>query len=119
MIGSLDGDTVLQAGQQYQQEASTVSSPRGHTLIAGQSVTITAGEQPYTEGYQRRDKRSGLTVAVNVPIVDAVRAIQHAAESIGEVVIVARKRWRQRMRLGASMKRGGSSHGSACGNGRR
>ncbi|QPT40986.1 Possible hemagglutinin (DUF638) [Oligella ureolytica] len=65
LVGSLAGDTVIEAGRQYSQEASTVSSPEGHVLITGQALEITAGEQPYSEHYRRVDKQSGLTVAMS------------------------------------------------------
>ncbi|SUA94398.1 Filamentous hemagglutinin [Oligella urethralis] len=101
LVGSLAGDTVIQAGRRYRQEASTVSAPQGDVLITGQAVTITAGEQPYSEYYRRTDKQSGLTVAASVPVVDAAKNIQHAIESIGEsknhrtqAMAVANSAWR-------------------------
>ncbi|WP_311515425.1 two-partner secretion domain-containing protein, partial [Oligella urethralis] len=84
LVGSLAGDTVIEAGRQYSQEASTVSSPEGHVLITGQVLEIAAGKEGYSEHYRRVDKQSGLTVAVNVPVVEALRKVAHAVESIGE-----------------------------------
>lgn len=83
MMGSLKGDTVLLAGDRYQQTGSRVSGPEGNVLILGKNVTIAAGENTASRQHTQMLKQKGLTVALNVPVV--VQVVQSLASSIKSV----------------------------------
>ncbi|MCT4706081.1 hemagglutinin repeat-containing protein [Enterobacteriaceae bacterium H16N7] len=82
MVGSLQGDTLLMAGNDYRQAGSTVSSPSGNVLIQGKNVTIEAAQNTTDSQYKHSFEQKGLTVAVNVP---ALQAVQNAIGAIRQV----------------------------------
>lgn len=84
MVGSLQGDTVLLAGNDYRQTGSTVASPEGNVGIQGKNVTIEADENTYASQYKRTVEQKGFTLAVNVPVVQAVRGAIQSTENVGK-----------------------------------
>ena len=78
-VGSLNGDTYISVGKQYTQHGSTVSSLQGNNYISAQNIDVTAAENSYTNDHVQTMKQKGLTVAVNVPVVNMVQnAVQMA-----------------------------------------
>ncbi|WP_437431665.1 two-partner secretion domain-containing protein [Yokenella regensburgei] len=84
MVGSLQGDTVLLAGNDYRQTGSTVASPEGNVGIQGKNVTIEADENTYASQYKRTLEQKGFTLAVNVPVVQAVRGAIQSTQNVGK-----------------------------------
>ncbi|EGM0865561.1 hemagglutinin repeat-containing protein [Salmonella enterica] len=84
LVGSLKGDTVLLAGQHYQQTGSTVSSPAGNVVIRGKSVTVEAGENSNASHYAHTLEQKGFTLAVNVPVVQAVQGAAKTVQRVGK-----------------------------------
>ena len=86
-VGSLQGNTVITAGEKYNQVASTVNSPVGDVSIKAKSVDIVAGynlEDTTTTSIQ---KQSGFTVALSTPVTDAImaaKAVYDGAQDIGK-----------------------------------
>ena len=92
-VGSLGGKVNIVAGNHYQQTGSSVTSGlsvdgqfvAGDAVnIVAKSVDITAGQNTYATDTVHQTKQSGLTVAVNVPVVNAVMAVADAAKTIGQ-----------------------------------
>ncbi len=83
-VGSLTGDTVISAAQNYRQTGSTVSSPEGDVLIRARNIDIEAAQDTYATDYQHTFEQKGLTVAVNVPVVQAVQSAVAAAKTVGK-----------------------------------
>lgn len=83
-VGSLQGNTVLQAGNNYTQQGSTVTAVEGDVLIKAKEVNIIAAEDTYNSDYRYTRKQSGLTVAVNVPVVNAAQSVVDAAKTVGK-----------------------------------
>ena len=92
-VGSLDGKVNIVAGNHYQQTGSSVTSGQSvdGQFVAGdavnivaKSVDITAGQNTYATDTVHQTKQSGLTVAVNVPVVNAVMAAADAAKTVGQ-----------------------------------
>ena len=93
-FGSLNGNVNLSAGNHYQQTGSNVTA--GHADATGQFVSagdinitakdvdIVAGQDTYATDTVTKSKQSGLTVAVNVPIVNAVMAVADTAQTVGQ-----------------------------------
>ena len=91
---SLNGNVNLSAGNHYQQTGSNVTA--GHADATGQFVSagdvnitakdvdIVAGQDTYATDTVTKSKQSGLTVAVNVPIVNAVMAVADTAQTVGQ-----------------------------------
>lgn len=84
MVGSLQGDTVLMAGNDYRQTGSTVSSPNGSVGIQGKNITIEAAENTYASQYKRTVEQKGFTLAVNVPVVSALQSVINATQNVGQ-----------------------------------
>ncbi|WP_066078902.1 two-partner secretion domain-containing protein, partial [Bergeriella denitrificans] len=83
-VGSLSGDTLIQAGGDYRQTGSTVSSPKGNVLIHARNIDIEAAQDTYATDYKHTIEQKGLTVAVNVPVVQAVQGAVAAAKTVGK-----------------------------------
>lgn len=93
-VGSLNGNVNLSADNHYQQTGSNVTA--GHADATGQfvsagdinitakNVDIVAGQDTYATDTVTKSKQSGLTVAVNVPIVNAVMAVTDSAQTVGQ-----------------------------------
>ena len=93
-FGSLNGNVNLGAGNHYQQTGSNVTA--GHADATGQFVSagdvnitakdvdIVAGQDTYATDTVTKSKQSGLTVAVSVPIVNAVMAVADTAQTVGQ-----------------------------------
>lgn len=84
MVGSLRGDTVLIAGNDYRQTGSSVSSPNGNVAIQGKNVTIEAAQNTYASQYKRTVEQKGFTLAVNVPVVQALQSVIASTEKVGQ-----------------------------------
>ena len=84
MVGSLKGDTALLAGQHYQQTGSTVSSPAGNVVIRGKSVAVEAGKNLNASQYAHTLEQKGFTLAVNVPVVQAVQGAAQTVQRVGK-----------------------------------
>lgn len=82
-VGSLKGDTFI-TGKQYEQTGSSVYSPEGDTVIQAQSLNIRAAENRYTNQNVHTEEKKGLTLAVNVPIVQAVQSLAATAKTVGQ-----------------------------------
>ncbi|WP_370389330.1 hemagglutinin repeat-containing protein [Snodgrassella alvi] len=83
-VGSLNGDTTIVAGNHYTQTGSSVSSPQGNVNIIAKQIDINAAEDQYSRDNIHTFEKSGLTVAVNVPIVNAIQTASTAVNRIGE-----------------------------------
>lgn len=74
-VGSLKGDTTIVVGKHYEQIGSTVSSPEGNNTIHAQSIDIRAAQNRRQNDHIHIQEQKGLTVALNVPIVQAAPSI--------------------------------------------
>ena len=84
MVGSLQGDTVLLAGNDYRQTGSSVASPNGNVVIQGKNVTIDAAQNTYASQYKRTVEQKGFTLAVNVPVVQALQSVLDTVQDVGK-----------------------------------
>ncbi|KKW69382.1 hemagglutinin, partial [Lampropedia cohaerens] len=85
MVGSVSGDTYIQAGRRYQQTGSTVSSPQGDVNIRAQQVAIEAAQDGHSHDYHYKFEQKGLTVAVNAPVINAMQAAASAVKSVEKI----------------------------------
>ncbi|PIT20303.1 hemagglutinin repeat-containing protein, partial [Snodgrassella communis] len=83
-IGSLNGNTNIIAGNHYSQTGSSVSSPRGDINIIAKQIDISAAEDQHKRDNIHTFEKSGLTVAVNVPIVSAIQDAHTAIKRVGK-----------------------------------
>jgi filamentous hemagglutinin len=65
VVGSLQGNTIMTAGEKYNQVASTVNSPVGDVSIQAKSVDIVAGYNTEDTTITSIQKQSGFTVALS------------------------------------------------------
>ncbi len=84
IIGSLNGDTVTVAGNRYRQTGSTVSSPEGRNTVTAKSIDVEFANNRYATDYAHTQEQKGLTVALNVPVVQAVQNFIQAAQNVGK-----------------------------------
>ncbi|PIT46040.1 hypothetical protein BHC51_07285 [Snodgrassella alvi] len=83
-IGSLSGDTNIIAGNRYSQTGSSVSSPKGDINIIGKQIDISAAQDQHQRDNIHTFEKSGLTVAVNVPVVNAIQSANTAIKRVGK-----------------------------------
>ncbi|MCW9733586.1 hemagglutinin repeat-containing protein [Avibacterium sp. 20-15] len=86
-VGSLKGNTTLLAQEHYRQQGSTVSSLEGDVNIGSKKVDILATDDKYDSHYKHTMEQKGFTIAVNIPVVQAVQnaiAVAEQAKQIGE-----------------------------------
>ncbi|WP_239365334.1 hemagglutinin repeat-containing protein [Snodgrassella communis] len=83
-IGSLSGNTNIIAGNHYSQTGSSVSSPKGDINIIAKQIDISAAEDQHKRDNIHTFEKSGLTVAVNVPIVSAIQDANTAIKRVGK-----------------------------------
>ncbi|MCZ2266800.1 hemagglutinin repeat-containing protein [Neisseria meningitidis] len=84
IIGSLNGDTVTVAGNRYRQTGSTVSSPEGRNTVTAKSIDVEFANNRYATDYAHTQEQKGLTVALNVPVVQAAQNFIQAAQNVGK-----------------------------------
>ena len=84
IIGSLHGDTVTVAGNRYRQTGSTVSSPDGRNTVTAKSIDVESANNRYATDYVHTREQKGLTVALNVPVVQAAQNFVQAAQNVGK-----------------------------------
>ncbi|MFA9500271.1 hemagglutinin repeat-containing protein, partial [Mannheimia sp. E30BD] len=85
-VGSLSGDTIIRTDGHYQQTGSVVTSQDGDVDITAKSANITATRSDYESNYKRTMEQKGVTVAVNIPVVQAIQAVEktvNSAKSVG------------------------------------
>ncbi|WP_210400995.1 hemagglutinin repeat-containing protein, partial [Neisseria sp. HMSC064F03] len=84
IIGSLNGDTVTVAGNRYRQTGSTVSSPEGRNTVTAKSIDVESANNRYATDYVHTREQKGLTIALNVPVVQAAQNFVQAAQNVGK-----------------------------------
>jgi filamentous hemagglutinin len=84
-VGSLQGDTNIIAQEKYTQTGSIVSSPEGTVNIVAKQVDIEAAKDQYASDYKHTFEQKGFTVAVNIPVVNAVQGAVSAIQSFDKI----------------------------------
>ncbi|MBR7002155.1 MAG: hemagglutinin repeat-containing protein, partial [Neisseriaceae bacterium] len=84
MVGSLNGDTTIFAGKNYEQVGSTVSAANGETVISGSQVDIKAAENKNEDKYKQTFEQKGLTIALNVPVIAAAQSVAQGIKQQGK-----------------------------------
>ncbi len=82
-VGSLKGDTRLVAGEQLMVRGSDVLA-HGNVLLKGKAVVIDSGTDQQRSKEVHEFQKSGLTIGVEVPVVQAVQAGVRAVERSGK-----------------------------------
>ncbi|MCI7480481.1 MAG: hemagglutinin repeat-containing protein, partial [[Pasteurella] aerogenes] len=85
-VGSLKGNTTIQAGNHYQQTGSVVTAVNGDVDILAKSVNITAAQADYESNYKYTMEQKGLTIALSAPVLNMMNAVistVNSAKNIG------------------------------------
>src|SRR5690606_3506242 len=82
-VGSLNGDTRLVAGEQLTVRGSD-GLAQGDVWLKGKAVVIDPGTDQRQSKEVNEFQKSGLTIGVDVPVVQAVQAAVRAAEQNGK-----------------------------------
>ncbi len=82
-VGSLKGDTRLLAGEHISIRGSDVLA-QGDVLLKGKAVVIDPGTDQRQSKEVHEFQKSGLTIGVEVPVVEAVQAAVRASEQNGK-----------------------------------
>ncbi|WP_353193401.1 hemagglutinin repeat-containing protein [Pandoraea pnomenusa] len=85
VVGSVSGDVVIRAGNDYQQEGSTVIARDGDVDIAGKRVSITESEASEKRLHEREITQAGLTIAVISPLLNAAETVAQMGKAVGKV----------------------------------
>ncbi|SDR04137.1 hemagglutinin repeat-containing protein [Pseudoxanthomonas sp. CF125] len=84
-VGSLQGDTKITASEgAVHIQGSTIASPEGGILIAGQTVNIEEAYDTSTYHSIEKSKQSGLSVGASAPVVDAAMAAYNSSKTVGQ-----------------------------------
>lgn len=83
-VGSVGGDVLLTAGQQYTQTGSDVLSPVGDIDITGQGVLIEEAREHGRSVSETKFRQSGLTLALSSPVISAIQTAQQMAQAAGD-----------------------------------
>ncbi|QRQ80926.1 hemagglutinin repeat-containing protein [Paralysiella testudinis] len=84
-VGSLKGNTTIVAGGTYTQTGSTVAAHQGNVDIHAKAVNISAAQNHYANEHKHTFEQKGITVAVNVPVVNAVQGAIGTAQAAGKI----------------------------------
>ncbi|KPC50486.1 hemagglutinin repeat-containing protein [Amantichitinum ursilacus] len=79
MVGASHGDVIISGGNAYRQEGGNVLAPQGDIGIYARKVDIGAAREASKASQQTEFKQSGLTVAINNPVLAAAQTAQQMA----------------------------------------
>jgi filamentous hemagglutinin len=80
-IASLSGNVSMTAGERYNQFASQVVAPKGNISIAARQVDVVSGFDLLSAKNSRSSNKTAIGGSINVPLLDAARSLQQAAEA--------------------------------------
>ena len=86
-VGSLNGEITIIAENAYKQTASTVNSANGDVNILAKKVAIEAGSDKYESNLKQTVEQKGVTIAITLPILSALEAVQgtiNSAKTVGQ-----------------------------------
>ncbi|CAB3913720.1 hypothetical protein LMG26846_05154 [Achromobacter insuavis] len=83
-VGSVEGDTLIRAGQSLNVVGSNVLARQGDVTLIGKKVNIGAAQDTGREREFHEIKQSGLTLTVSNPIVSALQTGARMAEASGK-----------------------------------
>ncbi|WP_427835145.1 hemagglutinin repeat-containing protein [Actinobacillus pleuropneumoniae] len=84
-VGSLNGDSKIFTGNHYRQTGSIVTARDGNVEIQAKSALLEAARSDYESHYKRTAEQKGVTVAINLPIVQAVQSALNLANTVQKV----------------------------------
>jgi filamentous hemagglutinin len=84
LVGSLEGNVEIRAGEDYRQTGSAVSAAEGDVSVEARNILIEAEEETKVYDYEQRFKQSGLTLAVSAPVIEAAQSLANAAKDVGQ-----------------------------------
>ena len=82
VIGSLDGDISINAGNDLEITASDLLARSGNVRLEGDNVTLESAEDEYLRREEHRVSQSGLTLAISGGVVDQVKTVATSAKRI-------------------------------------
>jgi filamentous hemagglutinin len=88
LVGSAEGDVTLNAGKALTITGSTVASP-GVTSLIGERVTIQNALDVTNTTNQSKSSSVGLSVSLNIPLVNTLNNIKTNVESVANLGQVA------------------------------
>ncbi len=80
-VGSLKGNTTIQAGNHYQQTGSIVTAQAGDVDIFAQTANITAARSDYESNYKYKMEQKGVTIALTGAVAAAIQAVDSTVKS--------------------------------------
>ena len=83
--GSLNGDALITAGNQYSQIGSTVSTPKGRITIDAAKINIADAKNIQIGESEYVHQQKGLTIALSTPITDLVQQAIDTAKNAKQV----------------------------------
>ena len=84
-VGSLKGNTTIQANNHYQQTGSVVTAVNGDVDILAKSVNITAAHSDYESNYKYTYEQKGLTIALSAPALALAQAMTNTYNAVKTV----------------------------------
>ena len=84
LVGSVEGNVTLTAGQRYTQTASTVTAPGGDVAIAARQVDIGAAQNQASDNESYKTSFTGVTLSITSPVISAVQTAQQMQQAASQ-----------------------------------
>ncbi|MFC0308679.1 hemagglutinin repeat-containing protein [Gallibacterium trehalosifermentans] len=84
-LGSLQSNVSFIATEHYQQQSSRITAGKGDINIQAKQIDITADKDKSNTHYRHTLVQNGLTLGVNIPVVQAVQQVQQTAKTAKQV----------------------------------
>ena len=81
VIGSLEGDVTITAGEKLRQMGSQVIAPQGNVALSGQSVQILEARETMRTQTDSYTSQSGLTIGANNAVLTAAQTVSQMSSA--------------------------------------
>ncbi|MDQ7985135.1 hemagglutinin repeat-containing protein [Pseudomonas sp. G34] len=84
-LGSTAGNVIIEAGNSYRQSGSHVMTPTGDVNVLAEQIAITEAREIGRQEQETKFKQSGLSVGLNVPVINALQSTHRLVKATSEV----------------------------------
>jgi filamentous hemagglutinin len=83
-LGSITGDTIIQAKEQYHQIGSDILSPQGDITIQAKDIDISEARQTFHSEHTQTFEQTGLSVSLSNPVLSAGQSMGNTLQAMGK-----------------------------------
>ena len=82
MIGSLNGDTTIYAGKNYEQVGSDVVSMFGDVDVSAKDIQVKSAENKISSNFKQKYEQSGLTIALTGGVISMAESVANHTKAV-------------------------------------